>query len=201
MEPERREALLRAALDELAGAGYQDASLQRVLRRSGVERGEFEEEFADLDDCLIAAYGLLTDEVFERARGACEEGAEWPARVRAGLATVLRDLAADPRMSMVVFRAFPGARPSFYARYVEFLGRFEPLMGEGRDFSGIEEELPGEVELLSIGAAESIIYGELDAGRAEALPGLLPEILFSTLVPFLGPERAADEMRNAAAAS
>jgi hypothetical protein len=53
------------------------------------------------------------------------------------------------------------------------------------------------VELLAVGAAEAIIFGEVDAGRAGRLPQMLPEILFSVLVPFMGPDRAADEMRTA----
>jgi hypothetical protein len=71
-------------------------------------------------------------------------------------------------------------------------------MKEGREYSEVEEELPGEVELLAVGAAEAIIFGEVDAGRAERLPKMMPEILFSILVPFLGPDRAAEEMRSAA---
>jgi hypothetical protein len=30
---------------------------------------------------------------------------------------------------------------------------------------------------------------------------MLPEVLFSVLVPFMGPERAAEEMRSAATAT
>jgi hypothetical protein len=74
-------------------------------------------------------------------------------------------------------------------------------MEEGREYSEADEELPTEVELLAVGAAEAIIFAEVDAGRAQRLPGMMPEILFSVLVPFMGPDRAADEMRNAAAAT
>jgi hypothetical protein len=59
--------------------------------------------------------------------------------------------------------------------------------------------LPADVELLAVGAAESLIFAEVDAGRAERLPSMLPEILFCVLVPFLGPDLAGDEMRSAAA--
>lgn len=97
-------------------------------------------------------------------------------------------------------RLFPGIRPATYQRYVDLLARFLPYMKEGREYSEVEEELPGEVELLAVGAAEAIIFAEIDADRAGRLPKMAPEILFSVLVPFMGPDRAADEMRNASAA-
>jgi AcrR family transcriptional regulator len=200
MEARRRDELLRAMLFELARNGYAEVSLERALRASGVSAGEFEAEFADMDACLMVAYEELIGRVLRRATAGCQSESEWPQRVRVGLIAVLDAAAAQPDMAKVMVRSFPGVRPSFYERYVDLLERFLPFMREGREFSGLEEELPDEVELLAVGSAESIIFGELDAGRAERLPGLMPEILFSILVPFLGPERAADEMKSASAA-
>jgi AcrR family transcriptional regulator len=197
----RKTALLEAMLAELAGSGYGEISIDRALRRSGATAAEFEAEFGDKDGCLIAAYDHLTGRVVQTATDACGEGEAWPERVRGALTAVLSELAAEPQMASVVFRAFPGVRPSFYRHYVEFLERFTSYLREGRELSPVDEELPAEVELLALGAAEAIIYGELQAGRGAGLPRLMPEILFSILVPFIGPDRAADEMRSAAAAS
>lgn len=201
METERRDALLRAMLEELANRGYEEASVERACVASGIAVAEFEGEFGDRDECLFAAYDRVTDLVVEKASAGCESDEPWPERVRSGLEALLVVLAAQPRLALAMTRSFPGIRPAAYERYVGLLGRFVPLMHEGRDYSEVEEELPVEVELLAVGAAEAIIFGEVDAGRAEALPKMMPEILFSVLVPFMGPDRAADEMRNAAAAT
>jgi AcrR family transcriptional regulator len=198
MDAQQRDRLLRAMLDELVEMGYGESSTERARAVSGVSEAEFEEEFEDKDACLFAAYDRLTDQVLARASAECDSAEPWPERVRAGLEALLRELAGQPRLAVAMTRSFPGIRPAAYRRYVELLSRFEPFMVEGRKYSEIEEELPGEVELLAVGAAESIIFGEVDAGRAERLPQMLPEILFSVLVPFMGPDRAADEMRTAA---
>jgi AcrR family transcriptional regulator len=198
MEAERRDALLRAMLEELVGKGYGEASIEEARETAGVSATEFAEEFGDMDDCLFAAYDRLTDRVVAKATAECEIGDPWPERVRVGLETLLDELAAEPGMAQAMTRAFPGIRPAAYERYVDLLSRFVPFMKEGRDYSEVDEELPGEVELLAVGAAEAIIFGEVDAGRTERLPQMLPEILFSVLVPFMGPDRAADEMRSAA---
>lgn len=201
MDAERRDALLRAVLDELVGNGYGDASVERAREAARVSEAEFAAEFGGLDDCLFAAYDRLTDRVVAKTTSECDVDDPWPERVRIGLETLLDELAAEPGMAQAMTRAFPGIRPAAYERYVDLLSRFEPFMKEGRDYSEVDEDLPGEVELLAVGAAEAIIFGEVDAGRAERLPQMLPEILFSVLVPFMGPDRAADEMRSAAISS
>ncbi|HMC49015.1 MAG TPA: hypothetical protein VKH20_00055 [Solirubrobacterales bacterium] len=199
MNEQRREELLRAMLIELAGNGYNNASVERALTETDVSVAEFEAEFGDKDRCLFAAYDQLTEMVVAKASAKCEYSDPWPVRVRAGLETLLSALAAHPQLAVALTRSFPAIRPAAYQRYVALLSRFVPLMHEGREYSEVDEELPGEVELLAVGAAEAIIFGEVDAGRAERLPQMLPEILFSILVPFMGPDRAADEMRSAAA--
>lgn len=197
----QRTALLGEMLEELVQRGYGEISVDRVSGAAGVSTQEFEAEFGDKDRCLCAAYDQLCDGLVRTAGCGCDSAEPWPDRVRVGLEALLEELAARPTMARALTRAFPGIRPAAYERYVALLSRFEPFMEEGRDYSGLGDELPGEVELLAVGAAEAIIFGEVDAGRAQSLPAMMPEILFSVLVPFLGPDRAAEEMRTAAAAT
>lgn len=198
MDAQQRDTLLRAMLEELVTRGYGEASVERAREAAGVSAADFETEFSSKDECLFAAYECLTEKVVARASADCDQANPWPDRVRVGLESLLQAIAAYPEMARALTRSFPGIRPAAYERYVHLLSRLVPFMREGREYSGVEEELPGEVELLAVGAAEAIIFGEVDAGRAERLPGMLPEILFSVLVPFMGPDRAADEMRSAA---
>lgn len=201
MDAEQRDRVLQEILGELADRGYEEMSVERACARAGMDIAEWGREFGNKDECLFAAYDRLTDRVVERASADCAEAEPWPERVRVGLEALLAAMAAQPRMALAITRSFPGIRPAAYERYVALLGRFVPFMHEGREYSEVDEELPGEVELLAVGAAEAIIFNEVEAGRAEMLPQMMPEILFSVLVPFIGPERAADEMRSAAAAT
>ena len=197
MEVSLREDLFDAILAELAAEGYEGISIERALEEAGVSEEEFGADFEDKDACLFAAYEQLSARVLETTRSDCSESQAWPLRVRGGLQSLLTAIAAQPQLAMVVTRLFPAIRPAAYDRYVTLLSSFVPLMREGREYSSADEELPAEVELLSVGAAEAIIFGEVDAGRAAGLPTMMPEILFSVLVPFMGPERAAEEMRSA----
>lgn len=200
METAQRESLFWGLMAELAEKGYGDTTVAAPLREAGISMAEFEAEFGDKDGCLFAAYDFLTELTLRTATASCDPAQEWPERVQLGLRVLLDAIASEPQMAKAMTRSFPGIRPTAYERYVELLERFVPYVEEGREYSGVEEELPREVELLAVGAAEAIIFGEVDAGRAERLPKMMPEILFSVLVPFMGPDRAADEMKSAAAA-
>ncbi len=195
----RRHALLRRLAIGLGEDGYRGVSVAEACRDAGVEPAELGAELGDKDQLLRAAFDYHAGQLVQSARDACAIEAPWPQRVRAGLASLCPRLAHDPQVARAIARSFPAIGPSSYLGYGRLLDRFVPFMREGRRCSPVGEELPGEVELLAVGSAESIIFGEIEAGRAKELPALVPEILFALLVPFLGPEAAAAEMRAAAA--
>jgi len=198
MEASARERLLDAMLEELAEKGYRGIEVESARRRAGLERGEWLAEFADVDACLFAAYEQLTGRLTAKAAAACAGEGAWPERVRAGLEALLAELACRPGLARVLTRSFPAIGPAAHARYQAFVEGFAPLLEEGRELSGMGAELPAEVELLAAGAAEAIVFEEIEAGRVESLPARGPAILFSVLVPFLGPEAASAEMARAA---
>jgi hypothetical protein len=150
------------------------------------------------EESLGGAYEGLAAGLVEKAAEQCERGGEWPPRIRGGLEALLDELAAQPEVARAVMRSLPATGPAGYRCYLRFLEAFVPFLAEGRDFAEAPEELPAEVEMLAIGAAETIVAGEIDAGRTAQLPTLLPAILFSVLMPFLGPEQATALMQDAA---
>lgn len=199
MEPAARERLLDAMLAELAEKERGDGALADALVRSGVSMAEVEAAFGGEEAFLAAAYERLTVPLADRVSEACAAaaGEEWPERVRAGLDALLVELASKPRMARVLTRSFPSIGPAAHRLYLDFAEGFAPLLREGRRFSGMEEALPAEVEMLAVGAAEAIVFEEIEAGRAAQLPERAPEILFSVLVPFLGPDDASAAMERA----
>lgn len=197
MDQGKREHLLTAMLVELAEQGYENTTVEAVVARAGIPRATFDAEFADRDACLFAAYDSLTERLLCTATASCGDGKTWPQRVRAGLEALLDELAAQPAMARVLTRGFPAIRPTTHLRYVEFLEAFTPSLREGRKLNGEIDGLPGEIEMLAVGSAESVIVAEIAANRTSRLPIMAPAILFSLLVPFVGPDAASVEMQKA----
>jgi hypothetical protein len=83
-------------------------------------------------------------------------------------------------------------------RYRAALERFVPFLDEGRAYSGQGEALPADTARLAIGGAISMIFEEVRAGRGAELERMLPNLLFAVLMPYLGSEKAEEEMRRVA---
>ncbi len=201
VEQFERARLLDAMLEEVAEKGYRGAEVEAALRRAWLDGEEWSAEFGDKDACLFAAYEQLTERLARKTGEGCSLDEDWPQRVRCGLEALLEELAGAPAVAQLLIRAFPSISPEARGRYQEFVESFAPLLQGGREFSGMGAELPAEVEMLAVGAAEAIVFEEIEAGRAAQLPALAPAILFSVLVPFLGPEAASAEMQKASEAA
>ncbi|HEY6771385.1 MAG TPA: TetR/AcrR family transcriptional regulator [Solirubrobacterales bacterium] len=197
MAQSQRERLLLAMVEEVAAQGYATVSIANVAGRAKVSRQTFYEEFAGKEEALFEACDSLLDRLIARAAQAYSPGDPWPTKVRLALGVLLQELAADPKTARLITVELPAAGPTAHQRYRIGTARFMPCFRLGREFGGREEELPPDAELMAVGGAEAIIFDEVVAGRASGLPALLPDILFTLLVPYLGPERAVEQMRRA----
>jgi AcrR family transcriptional regulator len=195
-----RRRLHEAMLAELEAKGFERIELSRVVGSVGVPEAAFEASYESVEACVFDAYDEQTALLDSAVREACRgqgEGAPWTERVSAGLDAMLEALAARPRMARAVLCSFPSIGPRAQARAQAFTESFGPMLAGGRAAAGPEAELPREVEMLATGAVEAIVFERVAAGRAKELRAMLPALLFSVLVPFLGPERATEEMEKA----
>jgi AcrR family transcriptional regulator len=191
-----RSRLLEAMLEELVEKGYQGVEVEDAVRRAHLSGAEWQVLFPDKDSCLIAAFDQLAAQLRAAVCAGCAAGRGWPERVANGLRALLAELAGREAMAEALARTLPSIGPAAQARYQAFVEGLAPLLAEGREASGVGTELPDEVELLAVGAAEAIVFDEIGAGRTAGLAALGPELLFSLLVPFLGPAAAASEMER-----
>jgi AcrR family transcriptional regulator len=190
----QRERLLEAAIRVVAAKGYAAATIGDLTREAGISRTTFYELFEDKEACFLAAYDNAVDAFVRRVGAAFESEERWPARARAGLATLLDALAEEPRLARLALVDIGAAGPAAQRRYRAAIQRLTPLFEEGRDFAPDSRRLPANTSRMAIGGVTGLISDELVAGRAEALPGLLSDVLFATLVPYIGPHAAAREV-------
>jgi AcrR family transcriptional regulator len=196
-----RERILRSMVCFVASRGYEGAEVSDVIETAGVTRATFDQLFSDKDDCVLAAYDYVIDRILGRVAIAYELGAltSWSDGVRGGLEALLQAIAEQPVAARMALVEVPPISPEAHARYRAALDRLAMLLRGGREYMGVDDEPPPQVELMAVGGAEVILVDEVSAGRADQLPARMPEILFAILVPYLGPEDAAAEMHAAAA--
>lgn len=190
----QRERLLEAAVRVVAGKGYAATTVADLTREAGISRTTFYAMFEDKEACFLAAYDGVAGALVRRITKAYEAEERWPQRARAGLAALLEALAEEPAIARLALVDVGAAGPAAQRRYRAALQRLTPLFDEGRDFAPGGRSLPANTSRMAIGAVAGLIFDELAAGRAEYLPNLLSDLLFATLVPYIGPAAAAREV-------
>jgi AcrR family transcriptional regulator len=190
----QRERLLEAAVRVVAEKGYAATTVAHLTREAGISRTTFYAMFEDKEACFLAAYDGIADALVRRIAKAYEAEERWPQRARAGLAALLEALAGEPAIARLALVDVGAAGPAAQRRYRAALQRLTPLFEEGRDFAPGGRRLPANTSRMAIGAVAGLISDELAAGRAEHLPSLLSDLLFATLVPYIGPAAAAREV-------
>jgi AcrR family transcriptional regulator len=189
----QRERLLEAAVRVVSEKGYGATTIADLTREAGISRTTFYEMYEDKEACFLAAYEGAVDALVRRIAAAYEAEEGWPQRARAGLAALLEALAEDPKAARLALVDVGAAGPAAQRRYRAALQRLTPFFDEGRDFAPGGRSLPANTSRMAIGAVAGLISDELAEERAEDLPGLLSDVLFATLVPYIGPEAAARE--------
>ncbi|HEY2478108.1 MAG TPA: TetR/AcrR family transcriptional regulator [Solirubrobacterales bacterium] len=187
----QRERLLDAAARVAAARGYEATTVADILAEAGVGRESFYELFDDRRACVLAAHQVLLDDLVERVRAAYTGPGQWVDRCRAALRALLDWFAADPALGRFLLVELAAVGPEFHERFEAGFDRFVEVID-----SELPDDLPDPKPLpatrLAVGAAISRVYSEVAAGHTEELPGLLPQLTYETLVPFLG-EAAARE--------
>lgn len=195
-----RERVLEAMVRLAAQQGYESTTAAEVAARAGISLDAFEETFASKEACFLEAYDAAVDVLLAHAANAYEgeAGERWPARVVAALRSVVELLASEADIARMAVVEVTAVGEDARIRYRQALDRFVPFLDEGRAISAQGEDLPPDTAHFAIGAATSMIFDEVRAGRGAELPRILPELAFSTLMPYLGVEAAEAEMARVA---
>lgn len=183
----QRELLLWAIAEAVAWNGYETARVADVLELSGLSRSTFYKHFGDKEECFLAAYDAAIESLWERVEKALG-GARPGDRAQLGLRALLEPLIAQPMVASLTseIRTIGAAG---LERYDRTLSRFTELIAGAA--GSISELSP-----LMAGSVASLIAREVSEGRGAQLESLLPELVFTLLVPCVGPEAAVEEMRR-----
>jgi AcrR family transcriptional regulator len=183
-----------------AAKGYEATTVTDVIEVAGVSRATFHEMFDDKEDCFLEAYDAVIDVLVAHVTSAYEAaaGEPWPDRMTAALRALVELLAAESDIARMAMVEITTAGEDARERYRVALARFTPLLEEGREYAPQGETLPPDTARFAIGGATSMIFDEVRAGRGPELEGILPDLVFAVLMPYLGPEAAEEEMRRVA---
>jgi AcrR family transcriptional regulator len=185
----QRDRLIDAMARTVAVKGYA-APLTDVCAAAGVSTRAFYEHFTDKEECFMATYergvGLLQASV----TAAYEQPGPWPVRIHRGLEVLLHLLAAEPAFAHLaiveMLAAGPRARERSRRLLVDFLRYFEDSPTHPD-----QPRVPPPVIEATVAGVFGLLFNYVSTGRSAELPGMLPEITYFVLAPFIGPQAAA----------
>jgi AcrR family transcriptional regulator len=186
----QRARIISALAEETAEQGYRAVTVADIVRRAGIARNTFYDNFSSKEDCFLATQDFAVEEALRRVVEAAAKVDSWQARVDAGLAAFLNYVASEPALARTCIVEALSAGPAALARYEESLQSFIPLFRIGRKVSPHGPDLPQTLEETIIGGVFWIIYQRIIGGETEQIEQLLPELVEFALTPYIGAEAA-----------
>jgi AcrR family transcriptional regulator len=193
----QRERILNSMAASCAKKGYGATTIADVCEHAGVSRATFYELFKDKEDCFHAAMELALAEAMGRIVAVYSPDKPWATMVRDAAATFLELLATRPGFARMALVEAPSSGERAFELYASGKRVLQSLLERGRDDPIEEQAIPSSAGRAAISAAESLIVGQILAGNTARLPELLPDIVYITMVPYLGQEEALRQAREA----
>ena len=184
----QRARIVSALAEEVAENGYQAVTVAAIVKRAGIARNTFYDNFSSKEECFLTAQQLAMSRALEHVVEAAGELDDRPARVVAGLAGFLDFIAEEPALARTCIVEALAVGPAAVRQHEESLQSFVALFKLGRDVSPYGKELPESLEEAIIGGVFWIIHQRLLGDAEGEIRELLPDLAEFVLAPYLGVE-------------
>lgn len=190
-ERSQRQRIVEAMIECCAEKTYAATTIADIVSQASISRTTFYKRFGGKRECFDAALDWCIDEMRAAATDSCSPSDPPPTAVRKGAAATLDLMAANPALTQLLLSEAVAVEPAVVGRYRQLLiPVLEKLwVDSGRPRQGRSDPR------LALGRAQVLIFNQVVAGQAEQLPELLPEIVYVTLLPFVGHEEALRQAR------
>lgn len=187
---------IRAALISLVvERGYPAITLQDLLDRAQVEPATFYHYHQNLDQCFTEIWEEIKDEIVERTAVAFLSAPNWRDGMRAAAWALCRWLQEDHGRAQIFMIELNFANEIVLASRDVVLHNYAELIHLGNE-ERQQSSLPRVLADGVIGSIWERISTTVNAGDFEALPDLVPQMMYVTVMPYLGVEAAEEELRR-----
>ncbi|HEU5143495.1 MAG TPA: TetR/AcrR family transcriptional regulator, partial [Solirubrobacterales bacterium] len=189
---DQRRRILEATAELVAEHGYQETTIEMVVRAAKVGYATFYKHFPDKEAAFLGLLAAAMDRTASRVEAAYrrEEG-PWADRVGAALGVLFEDIAANPAVAHACLVDSLTAGPQAVELHEAALKRLAPLLRPGRELRPHRAKLPDSLEETLAGGVVWVLNQRLLGGEVEQLRSLFPETLEFLLRPYVGEEEAA----------
>jgi AcrR family transcriptional regulator len=192
----QRERMLLAVAEAVAEQGYATTTVADIIARARLSRRTFYEHFADKEECFLAAYDTVVEQLLAAVGQAYEQAEGWTQKVHDGLETFLAYLAAEPAFARMCIVEVVAAGAEARGRRDAAMRVFVDFLEPGRAEAPRGLVVPALAADVVVGGIYEIIYSRLQRDAADELVEMLPELLYCALVPYVGHAAAQQAVRE-----
>jgi TetR/AcrR family fatty acid metabolism transcriptional regulator len=182
--------VLEAMLLSVGARGYEKASVQEVLERSGISRGSFQSDYGDKGACFALAYEMAADRLCAEVLEAAKGDGGWRAGFRAALAALLRTVAEQPLLAKALLIEVRAARGRAWAKHQQAIERLAAAVDAARSEPAARAGATPLTAQFVVGAIEEAICTEIGAGRTATVERLLPDLAHLAVLQYFGEDEA-----------
>jgi AcrR family transcriptional regulator len=186
----QRERILAAVALASAEVGFARMSVDDIVRRAGVSRRTFYEQFDNKEAAFFEAFDEAASRLVSSVRAAYKDETTFDGRVIAGFRALLEVLAATPTFAHMCIVDVLAAGPEALERRRSVMTEFANLIEEASHLAPRIAPLPAMTAETIVGGVYEALFRRISSGETAALPSLLPDLMESALLPYLGEEAA-----------
>jgi AcrR family transcriptional regulator len=193
----QRERILAAVADVCSAAGYVAMSVEDIVVTSGVSRRTFYDNFRGKEDVYLAAFDEVSKQLLTRVYAAYEGADGLVAKVRESLVAFLTFIADEPTFADMCIVEVMAAGSNAIERRNRTMAAFAQLIEQAAAAELPKSKLPPALTAETlVGGIYEVVYSRVLQSRGDELPALLPDLLFSVLLPYVGRETAGSLLKN-----
>jgi AcrR family transcriptional regulator len=197
----QRDRILAAVGDVVSLAGYGDMNVEDIVVTAGVSRRTFYDHFKSKDEAFLAAYDEVAQQLVERVAGAFEANTSIADRAEHCLGEFLEFLASEPAFADMCIVEVMAAGAQAIERRNGVMKAFGMLIQRAAEEEDNARTPPPLIAETIVGGIYEVVYTRILQGHANELPALLPDLVYSTLLPYMGHDVALAEAARIRAGS
>jgi AcrR family transcriptional regulator len=186
-----RERILHATAEVATAKGYVEMTVGDIVADAGIARDVFYDHFRDKQRAFLATQRHGLKDVFAECARAFFKGDIWPERIYNGLRTLTMLIAKEPELAHLRMVEPYAAGTDAIEGMQGMVESFAVFLEEGYGYSPVAQGLPHLCSDAISGAVFEIIRREVAANNASGVPRHLPQLAYTAIAPFAGPEEAA----------
>jgi AcrR family transcriptional regulator len=166
----QRERILDALANLSAAKGYGATTIPEIVQEAAVSVQAFYEHFSGKEDAFLVAYELGHRKALAIVERAYESQQDWPAAVRAAIATLLDFLASEPAYAHLALIDALTASPKAVTVAHDGMGAYAAMLEPGLEH-GVGGAPPGTIAVeATVDALLELCFVYVAGERARELP-------------------------------